>query len=295
MKYVRPDFFDKFVCKADKCEHSCCKGWEIDIDEDTLELFESIDNDIGEEIRANIVRGEQASFRLTDDESCPFLREDGLCRLILTLGEDALCDICAEHPRFYNELSDRTETGVGLCCEEAVRLLLEGSGRLGFLTEDDGEAETPDGAETALLQKREELFELIFSEPTLNIAFEKACALCGLRMPEGKISAWAEAFSKLERLDESWGIKLGTLEGSELTVPDALETDSIALKRLAAYLLYRHFVRYGEKTVLFAAVSAALISAMVSAGGELADTVRQFSSEIEYSDENIDIILKELT
>ena len=25
-----------------------------------------------------------------------------LCRIILNLGEDALCDICREHPRFYN-------------------------------------------------------------------------------------------------------------------------------------------------------------------------------------------------
>ena len=29
---VWPDFADAFVCKADRCQHTCCRGWEIDIE-----------------------------------------------------------------------------------------------------------------------------------------------------------------------------------------------------------------------------------------------------------------------
>ena len=37
MKLIAPDYYNKFSCIADKCRHSCCVGWEIDIDENTNE------------------------------------------------------------------------------------------------------------------------------------------------------------------------------------------------------------------------------------------------------------------
>jgi hypothetical protein len=50
MKLVAPDYYEKFKCIADKCKHSCCIGWEIDIDEDTMDLYESIDGEFGEKL-----------------------------------------------------------------------------------------------------------------------------------------------------------------------------------------------------------------------------------------------------
>ena len=43
---------------------------------------------------------------------------------ILSCGENVLCNICKDHPRFRNFRSDRTEVGLGLACEEACRLIL---------------------------------------------------------------------------------------------------------------------------------------------------------------------------
>ena len=39
-----PNYYDKFKCIADRCKHSCCIGWEIDIDDDTMELLEAQTN-----------------------------------------------------------------------------------------------------------------------------------------------------------------------------------------------------------------------------------------------------------
>ena len=39
---VYPNYYDKFKCIANRCKHSCCIGWEIDIDEDTMELADKI-------------------------------------------------------------------------------------------------------------------------------------------------------------------------------------------------------------------------------------------------------------
>ena len=37
MKIIVPDYYKDFKCLAGDCKHSCCIGWEVDIDADTLE------------------------------------------------------------------------------------------------------------------------------------------------------------------------------------------------------------------------------------------------------------------
>ncbi len=39
-------------------------------------------------------------FYMNEDGRCAFLNENNLCDIYIQLGEEALCDICTEHPRF---------------------------------------------------------------------------------------------------------------------------------------------------------------------------------------------------
>ena len=48
---IYPDFYEKFECKADMCFHTCCRGWEIDIDDDTAEFYKSLEGKIGDKLR----------------------------------------------------------------------------------------------------------------------------------------------------------------------------------------------------------------------------------------------------
>ena len=123
---VWPDFAEDFACKADRCQHSCCRGWEIDIDEATAAYYASLDGPLGEALRANIdVQADGThAFHLMADEHCPFLRADGLCRLIREIGEEALCEVCTMHPRFFIMSGGVELAGFGLACEKAVELLL---------------------------------------------------------------------------------------------------------------------------------------------------------------------------
>ena len=76
--HLQPDFYDRFRCRAAACRHSCCKGWEIDIDENTLDLYRSLKGTWREKMDAAIVCDEYgAHFRLTEEERCPFLQQDG--------------------------------------------------------------------------------------------------------------------------------------------------------------------------------------------------------------------------
>lgn len=180
-----PNFYDKFTCIANRCTDNCCIGWEIDVDEDTLDYYKSIackekcgsaKKDYIQKFLENI---EDGHIKLTKDERCPFLKENGLCDTICHLGvggtdcdengRNVLGNICREHPRFVEVYGDIMEKGVGLCCEEAVRLLLEepvGEKSLKFVERDadDDPDEMPDGVEEArdaIFAEREHIFELL--------------------------------------------------------------------------------------------------------------------------------------
>lgn len=101
-------------------------------------------------------------FVLDAAERCPMLTEQGLCSLISEMGEGALCQICDDHPRFRSFFSDRTEMGLGLCCEAAAALILNSKAPFCLtVLEDDGEEETPDAEEVELLALRDELLSLL--------------------------------------------------------------------------------------------------------------------------------------
>ena len=73
MKIVKPDYYDSFRCIADKCRHSCCIGWEIDIDEDTLDLYENIPGDFGD--RPSDVNAYAASAFYAVDRYASFMKD----------------------------------------------------------------------------------------------------------------------------------------------------------------------------------------------------------------------------
>lgn len=285
MLYVKPDFYGKFQCVADKCVHSCCLGWEIDIDEETAALYEGLQGELGEELRQKMCREPEPHFCLTVEERCPFLNEKGLCRLILGFGEDVLCDICREHPRFYNDFPQRQEAGLGLCCEEATRLLLAGDGSLELVYDRD---ETGEEEEPELIALRGRLFEILgnFSLP-MEERMTRCCLMTDTEMPDVDAGNWRDFFLGLERMDESWTAALLTVGPEIPPLPgDAKHT------RLLQYMLYRHFASAEDEAqagliLQFCVLSLRLLWAMEQSGAELQELVRLWSAEIEYSDENI--------
>ena len=124
MLTVTPNYYNKFKCIANKCKHSCCIGWEIDIDDATLEKYNGLKSGFADILKSNIVYDETPHFKLDKHERCPFLNKQGLCDIIINEGEDMLCQICADHPRFRNYYDNVTEIGLGLACEAAAELIL---------------------------------------------------------------------------------------------------------------------------------------------------------------------------
>ena len=130
MKIIAPAYFNRFACIASRCRHSCCVGWEVDIDEESLTRYAEMSHPYAEKIRESI-EGEPAHFKLASGEKCPHLDASGLCRIITECTEEALCQICRDRPRYRNFYDGVVEIGLGLSCEEATRIVV--SSDEGFL------------------------------------------------------------------------------------------------------------------------------------------------------------------
>lgn len=157
MKTIAPSYYGGFSCIAEKCRHTCCRGWEIDIDDERLDEY--LANPL---TAAHIELKPAAHFVLGEDERCPFLDGRGLCGLITGYGEDYLCQICRDHPRFRNFWSDRVEIGLGLVCEEAGRIILGSELPMELkVIDDDGIAEVQDCSERELISLRDSMLHSI--------------------------------------------------------------------------------------------------------------------------------------
>ena len=124
MKLRTPTYFNEFHCIADKCKDCCCIGWEIDIDKKSADFYKNVSGEFGEKLRKSIDFGSPSHFALNDKNRCPLLNNKNLCEVYIQLGEDKMCDIRTEHRRYYEWFNNLKEGGIGLCCEEAGRIIL---------------------------------------------------------------------------------------------------------------------------------------------------------------------------
>ena len=313
MKLIAPDYYTKFQCIADRCRHSCCIGWVIDVDADTLEYYHSVEGTLGKRLKNGIDEGgETPHFILGEGERCPFLNQTGLCDIITELGEGALCQICTDHPRYRNFYSDRMEIGLGLCCEAAGELILKRKEKTTLVVlEDDGENEELDVPDESLLTWREQLFAIAQNR---NLTIEERVVsvlnAAEFTIPARSLAEWADIYLELERLEESWTDCLQELKNTDISDAPVLDTEEweIAFEQLLVYFLYRQLPfalddgEY-EGRAAFCVLSYRIIRDLcrvhaVLHGGvgldDLVDIARQYSAEIEYSDENVEALLDAL-
>ena len=147
MKLRVPDYYEEFACIADRCKDSCCIGWEIDIDEDSYEYYKEIPGEIGARLQNSMILTEdmEHSFRLVEHGRCPFLNDRNLCDLCIELGEEALCEVCTEYPRFSLEYGDVLQKTLSLSCEEVGRILFSKEEPVSFVERSLGECEELEG------------------------------------------------------------------------------------------------------------------------------------------------------
>ena len=292
-----PPYYKNFECIKGACRHTCCAGWRIGIDTDTLSLYETMEGDLGHTVRKWIETDEDGAYiPLTECGRCPHLDEDGLCRIISALGNEAVSEICREHPRFYNSAGDRLEVGIGMSCEAAAELILSSDEYFPAICVGECDAEN---AECEFIRERDRMLEMLADKST-EYRDKLILLINKYQIPKDILfgERWRKTFNELEyKTDESAKLFTSAISNGTFGRDELLE-------RFLAYMIYRHVTAAESYTDMrarlsFCLLSAAVLESMTVSSGadtldEVAELARIYSDEIEYSEDNTDALIFEI-
>ena len=306
----KPAYFDEFTCIAAACPDSCCKEWDVQVDEASAEYYRSLPGALGDALR-RLLKDEDGETVMTIVAGrCPMWRADGLCRIQAELGEEALCRTCREFPRLTHDYGDFVERGLELSCPEAARIILSAPAAPPLSEELPGGAGEYDGeAMEVLLRTRQRVLDIL-SDASRPVNEALALALLyGYRAQEeldgaeelpfdGDLALESAAeFAKIPKIGELPGFYAG-LEiltdgwANRLAHPQPGPWED-RYRNLARYFVERYWLQAVSDYDLGCRVKFIIASCLVirALGGDLVTTAQTYSKEIENSAENVDTLL----
>lgn len=293
MKLYAPRYYKTFKCIADQCKHSCCIGWEIDIDNATLEKYQNLKSGYGAVITDSISIEDTPHFQLGDRDRCPHLDEHGLCKIILNLGEDYLCDICREHPRFYN-FTGVAEVGIGMSCTEAAKIILR-SPDYAVLEEIGNVDSQADGVDFDGRAERSKIYAIL-QDATCGYTTKLESIYRKYAIAADEDSRWLQILESLEYLDINH--KTLFMKYSSNHRPNGKDE---YLERFLAYLVYHHCTEafdagdFADRLTFCLFCERLLASLICSERAETLEDIAALASiiseEIEYSDDNTEALM----
>ena len=311
MTISKPSYYDTFRCIASLCPDSCCKEWEVQVDEASAAYYRSLTGPLGDRLRQVLRDDEDCGTLMTiENGRCPMWREDGLCRIQADLGEQALCQVCTEFPRLRHDYGDFLELGLELSCPEAARIILNADPIPDIVEEIPGceDAEYDTDAMDALKCSRNIALSLLQLDRPVSerlallllygyqaqaeldgedeLSFDPDTALISVAdfAKPGDIQQIAEFFQTLEILTPDWSNLLQ--QAAELP----LQEQCIPLAR---YFIQRYWLQAVSDYDLSCRVKFAVIACLMvnSLPGNFTRNAQLFSKEIENNTENVEAIL----
>ena len=292
MKLLAPSYYKAFICIADKCKHSCCIGWEIDIDKNTVCKYSALSGEYAEKIKSSITGKSVPHFKLCKNGKCPHLDGRGLCQIITEYGESYLCDICREHPRFYIDTPKGKEVGLGMSCEEAARIILSSDGYADFVK--IGEIEgTPDMCDFDAIEQRKWIFSTLAGDLTYQQKLDAISSRYGVFLSVHSDTEWREILYELEYLDNAHADLFSGFQSN----PQTEKTLEAFLIRAFAYFVFRHCSEAKNESKFAASLGFATfctsLLASISNTENVFENARIISEELEYSEDNTEYLKME--
>ena len=310
MKITKPAYFDTFRCIAGACPDSCCKEWDVQVDEDAAAFYRALPGPLGDRLR-EVLKDEDGETVMTIiDRRCPMWRQDGLCRIQAALGHDALCKTCREFPRLTHDYGNFIEYGLELSCPEAARIILSApADQVTAEVPGDVEAECDEEAMEVLLRTRETARAILSngSRPVgetlallLLYGYQAQEELDGgeaalldpdasleaarIFAADGDADAIVSFFRELEILTPQWAARL------DAPAPGPWQRTYLTLAR---YFVDRYWLQAVSDYDLVSRVKLAIVSCLLirHLGGDLTATAQGYSKEIENDADNVDALL----
>ena len=296
MKEYILNYYPLFKCIAGNCKHTCCACWETDIDSKTVQLYKEDNSPFCLFLKKGI-NFKKRTFKQDKSRRCAFLNDNGLCEIIINLGEEKLCQICSDHPRFKSNFTSFTETGLGFCCEEATRIILSFDKKIEpVLVSDNGGEESADLYEKFVIDYREKALNLLQDRTlSINERIKKLLNLCNTGLDQKDYKKVLKALLSYEKLNKSWALRLKSIKIKQNSL--LVDSDlSLYCEQFLVNSLYRH-ISTAEDTLMAHSITLACVygwfiiqqiyNTETKDFNTLVDIVREFSAEVEYSPKNI--------
>lgn len=297
MKIVKPTFYKNFKCIAGDCHDSCCQGWEVDADSDSLEYYKTLDNSLEIKKRIDSVLSkdefDNTIFTLAPKKRCPFLNDENLCDMHIAIGGEHTPYTCRTFPRFIYDFGATREIGISFSCPVASDMMYNTES---FDFETDINSDLPtlndiDAEKYFLLYKgRAEAYK-IAKDKNKSIRERLNDLLdLGVLLQEKLFSydeggddiAFFDVFKNPELINPEWKEKVENFSLKQVS-------DTQSNENILMYFLYKYLMQAVYDDDVLSKIKMAVLGVLINTYfGEDSWTVHLWSKETEHSQYNMD-------
>lgn len=298
MKIVKPTFYKDFKCIAGDCPDSCCQGWEVDADAESLEYYNTLDSSL--EIKQRIDRVlskdefDNNIFTLAPKKRCPFLNDENLCDMHIAIGGEHTPYTCRTFPRFIYDFGGTREIGVSFSCPVVSDMMYT-------LDSFDFEQEITDEPPSlndidatlyyTLYKAREQAYSIVkYRSVPIN---ERLKGLLSFTLelqakindyPDGSSDdvSFIDVFNNPELINPQWTQRVNNADIKPVS-------NSVANENIAMYFLYKYFLQAVYDEDVLSKAKMAVVGVLVNTYfGEDSWGIHLWSKETEHSQYNMD-------
>lgn len=291
-----PSFYKDFKCIAGACPDSCCQGWEVDADSQSLEYYKTLSGEIRKRIDSVLDKDEFGNtiFRLADKKRCPFLNDENLCDMHIAIGGEHTPYTCRMFPRFINDFGGTREMGVSFSCPVASDMMWNLKEPMSFVSEVNDlppQLNEIDAQTYFFLTKaREKAFKIVqnrsvsVSERLVNLldyGVEIQKELDDYPEPDDDIDFF-EVFNNPELINPEWTEKVNNRKIKSVS-------NEVYNENIASYFIFRYMLNAVDDYDVLSKIKMAVIGVLVvTYFGEDSWTIHLWSKETEHSQYNMD-------
>lgn len=297
MKIVKPTFYKNFKCIAGDCPDSCCQGWEVDADSDSLEYYKTLDNSLEIKKRIDSVLSkdefDNTIFTLAPKKRCPFLNDKNLCDMHIAIGGEHTPYTCRTFPRFIYDFGGTREIGISFSCPVASDMMYN-TESFDFETEVNSDLPTLndiDAEKYFLLYKgRAEAYKIAKDKnksirERLNDLLDLGVLLQEKLLPYdegGDDIAFFDVFKNPELINPEWKEKVENFSLKQVS-------DTQSNENILMYFLYKYLMQAVYDDDALSKIKMAVLGVLINTYfGEDSWTVHLWSKETEHSQYNMD-------
>ena len=297
MKIVKPTFYKNFKCIAGDCPDSCCQGWEVDADSDSLEYYKTLDNSLEIKKRIDSVLSkdefDNTIFTLAPKKRCPFLNDVNLCDMHIAIGGEHTPYTCRTFPRFIYDFGGTREIGISFSCPVASDMMYN-TESFDFETEVNSDLPTLndiDAEKYFLLYKgRAEAYKIAKDKSKsirerLNDLLDLGVLLQEKLFPYdegGDDIAFFDVFKNPELINPEWKEKVENFSLKQVS-------DTQSNENILMYFLYKYLMQAVYDDDALSKIKMAVIGVLINTYfGEDSWTIHLWSKETEHSQYNMD-------